>query len=415
MTKIALGKIALGYDEAIQMIRQRIRPLPAGPKPLPDCIGHVAAEDVCAGVNAPSADTSLKDGYALEGAAIRNAGPEHPVRLTCSGNAAAGQDVVGAVRPGTAVRILTGARLPRGADTVVAEEFATVSGDRITITIPTETGKNILAEGSDTRAGETLVRKGDILTPGIVGRLASGGCGDVPVHGKPGVAILATGDEILLPGQTLTRGKLYASNMFTLNGWCRAYGMETTLDVCRDNREDLEACLQRAAASHDAVITSGGAWSGDKDLTAKCLAALGWEKCFHRLCLGPGKAAGFGLLDGTPLFILPGGPPSNLVAFLTLALPGLLALCGFRNPGLPRIRARLTRSVNSQAGWTHALFGRLEDGDDGMAFTPMDKTGSRLKSMAEATALLLVPEGVTRASAGETVTVLDMAVSALRS
>ncbi len=405
-----MTKTKIGYSDAYKTTIETIEAMGTESLLLSECVGHIAAENVTAKVNSPSADTSLKDGYALQAVSILKASAENPIVLNLFGNAAAGQDVVQPIKPGNTTRILTGAKIPEGSDTVVAEEFVSALGNKIRIAVPTIQGKNILPEGTDTRIGEELLKKGEILTPGIIGRLASGGCSKVSVFKKPKVAIIATGDEVLLPGQPLSRGKLYASNMLTLNSWCHHFGMTTTLDIVKDNQVDLEHCLQNAVETHDAIITSGGAWTGDKDLVARSFESLGWEKHYHRVRLGPGKAAGFGLLTQKPVFILPGGPPSNLVAFLMLALPGLLKLSGYQLPELPKIKVRLKQPIRSQNGWAHAEFGRLENSDSGMIFDPIGKSGSRLKSMADADALLLIPEGKSQLNKDESVFVYDLRI-----
>ena len=179
-----------------------------------------------------------------------------PLRI--SGSVAAGQKDGGALLPGTALRILTGAVVPEGADTIVAEEFVQISNGTILIPDPIEKGKNILPQGSDTTAGTLLLAAGQLVTPGRVGLLAAGGCERIQVFQKPQVAIIATGDEILLPGQNLTTGKLYASNLVMLDSWCRHFGMATEIDVVGDHADHLRATSRgtRAAdtSQHEACI-----------------------------------------------------------------------------------------------------------------------------------------------------------------
>ncbi len=384
----------IGFREAYQRTMAAIRPLPSIICPLSDCEGYVAAENIIARADSPSVSTSLKDGYAVRVEDMAAAGDGRPAPLRVIGSVAAGHAAMEAVAPGTAVRVLTGAPLPAQADTIVAEEFTSLANGHISVTTPTAKGRNILRKGSDTTSGTLLLRAGQRMTPGRIGLLAAGGHQNLRVFEKPRIAILATGDEILLPGQPLEDGKLYASNMLTLNGWCRHFGFQTVMDVVGDHAPALGKPLPRAAAEQDAIVTSGGAWSGDKDLMARVLEELGWEKIYHRVRLGPGKAVGFGLLAGKPVFILPGGPPSNLVAFLQLALPALLGLCGRRDAGLRQVTARLTEPVAGQIEWTQAIFGSLENEEDGFHFQPHGRPGSRLRSMAEARGLLLIPEGV---------------------
>jgi molybdopterin molybdotransferase len=372
---------------------------------IEDCEGYVAAEDVVARVDSPSLSTSLKDGYALRAEDMTVSEDGQPAALRVIGTLAAGQEVFGVVQPNTAMRVLTGAPLPPQADTIVAEEFTCLKDGRITVTAPTEKGRNILLQGSDTAVGAILLRAGQLITPGRIGILAAGGHQSLRVFQKPSIAVIATGDELLLPGQPLEDGKLYASNMLTLHAWCCHFGFKTMIDVVGDDAAALHQRLSRAAAEQDAMVTSGGAWGSDKDLMARVLKDMGWEKIYHRVRLGPGKAVGFGLLNDKPVFILPGGPPSNLVAFLELALPGLLRLCGHRDGGLRQVKAKLAQSVSGQADWTQAIFGNLLNQDDGLVFRPHDGRRNRLHSMAEAQGLLLIPEGVSTLHEQENVSV----------
>jgi molybdopterin molybdotransferase len=216
------------------------------------------------------------------------------------------------------------------------------------------------------------------------------------------VAIIATGDEVILPGQRLTEGKLYASNLLTLNAWCIRYGMKTTLNIVGDDAKVIMEKLKQAAETHDAVLTSGGAWTGDRDLVAQMLKELNWHEVYHRVRIGPGKAIGFGLLYQKPVFILPGGPPSNLIAFLQLALPGLFRLAGHQQPQLPQKLVRLTETVMGHSDWTQFIFGRFEYKNGIEGFCPIEKA-SRLKSIAEAEGIISIPEGTDHISAGSDV------------
>jgi molybdopterin molybdotransferase len=398
-----MHKEYIGYDKALKKTFEHITPLDVIDLPISDCAGYAAAEDICARVDAPSVDTSLKDGFAVRAADIDRAAADNCIHLKCIGTAAAGGSETDRVLPQTAVRILTGARVPDGADAVVAEEYARRSEDAVIISEPIDKGRNILPQGSDVARGQPVLFGGQCLTPGKIGLLAAGGCSRVSVFRKPRVAIIATGDEVVLPGRSLKAGQVYASNLHTLNAWCRKYGLDTGLEVAKDNARAIKECLKRGLEATDAVLTSGGAWTGDRDLMAMVLEELGWQKVYHRVRLGPGKAVGFGCLEQTPVFILPGGPPSNLVAFLQLALPGLMKLAGIRNFKLAQVPARLTETVKGQPSWTQAVFGRLAEENGVRHFQPL-KGISRLKSIAGADSLLLIPEGVEQIAEGETVT-----------
>jgi len=395
-----MQKEYIGFDEALQKTLQHITQLDVIDLPLSDCVGYAVAEDVRASVDAPSVDTSLKDGFAVRATDIAQAAVDNCIHLKCIGTASAGGSEENRVLPQTTVRILTGARVPEGADAVVAEEYAFRSGDAVTISEPIDKGRNILPQGSDVGRGHPVLFGGECLTPGKVGLLAAAGCSSVSVFRKPRVAIIATGDEVILPGRILNAGQVYASNLLTLNAWCRQYGLDTGLEVAKDNAKAIKECLKRGVETHDAVLTSGGAWTGDRDLMAMVLEELGWQKVYHRVRLGPGKAVGFGRLQHKPVFILPGGPPSNLVAFLQLALPGLAKLSGIRNFKLAQTSAILKQSIEGQRSWTQAVFGCLTKENGIRHFRPLSGI-SRLKSIADADGLLLIPEGIAQMAEGE--------------
>jgi molybdopterin molybdotransferase len=404
MRKVAMEKkLQLGLDEALKLTLDRITPLSATEVDLLDGLNHALAEDIIAKVDSPSIDASMKDGYAVISAEIQAATRQRPVRLKLLDCLSAGDSRTIQVQPRTAVRVLTGARLPAGANAVVAEEFTVAENEDIIVNKHAEPGRNILPRGSDVAQGEVVGPLGTLVTPGLAGILAAAGHSHIPVVRRPTVAIIATGDEVVAPGRPLPEGKLYASNMTTLGGWCRRYGMHTQLEVVEDDFEAICSVLETQVQRADAVVTSGGAWTGDRDLVAKVLDRLGWQQVFHRIRIGPGKAVGFGLLRNKPLFILPGGPPSNLLGFLQIALPGLLKLAGHRHAGLPELKVRLaTELTGRNIDWTQFFFGCLKLEGDLPEFHSL-KEKSRLRSMAEAQAVVAIPEGKTCLPAGAVV------------
>lgn len=398
-------KTAIGLDEAVKMVLENVRPLSAENIELFGAAGRVLAENVSALVDSPSVHASLKDGYAVVSADVDRAAPDTPVKLRQVGLVGAGDGSAIRVTSGTTVRVLTGAEIPVGADAVVAEEFVRVSGSEVTVRIDAEPGRNILLKGSDVEKGGPVAGRGDRVTPGLLGLLAAAGHSRLDVVQNPTVAIVATGDEVVAPGKELPKGKLYASNITTLAGWCRRYGFDVRLEIVKDDQEAISQVLEKFNRSADAVITSGGAWTGDRDLVAKVLEQLGWQRLFHRIRIGPGKAVGFGLLAAKPVFILPGGPPSNLMGFLQIALPGLLKLAGSGETSLPFVSVQVTEEFNSRfADWTQFIYGRLlRQSDQGPpVFSPLRKK-SRLRSMAEADAIITIREGETCIPAGSVV------------
>lgn len=386
-------KISVGLKEARRLMLEEIKLLSTEELVLTDCIGRIVASDILALVDSPSVDASLKDGYALSSHDTIHATSQQPVRLRLMGSIEAGSEAYIPVQSGGALRILTGARIPTGADAVVREEAIRRDGDAILIDTPVQPGTEVLYRGSDVASGERILRSGQEISPGLMGLAAAAGHDTIPAFKNPVVAIIGTGDEIVAPGQPLPKGKLYASNITTLAGWCRRYGMKTRLAVVKDDQRAIARVLENLSAQTDVMITSGGAWTGEHDMVAAVLDTLGWKQIFHRIRIGPGKAVGFGMLDAKPVFILPGGPPSNLVGFLQIALPGLLALSGHTDPGLPTITATLASRINGKdPAWTDFVFGILGFDNPLPIFHPLNQK-SRLSSIAEATALASIPEG----------------------
>ncbi|OPY76023.1 MAG: Molybdopterin molybdenumtransferase [Syntrophorhabdus sp. PtaU1.Bin153] len=384
--------MTLGLKEALRLTLEGVKLLPAENVALVDCVDRIAASDLYALVDSPSMDSSRKDGYAVLAREIAAATTENPVRLCLLGSMAAGGDKDIQIKPGTTVRVLTGARIPTGADAVVAEEFVKKRDDDVLVEAPAEP-KNILPRGSDVASRKCILRAGQQISPSMAGLLAVAGHSMIPVFMTPVVGIIGTGDELVEPGKPLEDGKLYASNIVTVAGWCSRYKMKPRMAIVKDDHDAILDTLRILSDETDAVITSGGAWTGDHDMVAEVLEELGWKQVFHRIRIGPGKAVGFGVLHEKPVFILPGGPPSNLMGFLQIALPGLLALSGHTNPGLPRLNARLGSELREgKRNWTDFFFGTLQFDDELPTFNPMKKR-SRLGSIAEATAVASIPEG----------------------
>ncbi|QTA80715.1 Putative molybdopterin molybdenumtransferase, MoeA-like [Desulfonema limicola] len=395
-----MKKNLIGHSEALKLTFEHISPLESEIVPLTQSASRVSANELCSLVDSPSVDASLKDGYAVRSQEIENADEKNPVCLKLTGSASAGEQSTDIVEPGTAVRILTGAKIPGGADAVVAEEFTQKQDSSIIVKLFAEPGRNILLKGSDVARGEQIAAPGTLLVPGMVGLLAAAGYGEIPVIRNPKVAIIATGDEVVAPGRPLPEGKLFASNLMTLNAWCFRYGFTTMTDIVQDDALKIKEKLHYYNQTCDAVLTSGGAWTGDRDFVVSILEELGWNQIFHRIRIGPGKAVGFGILNNKPVFVLPGGPPSNLLGFLQIALPGLLKLAGHQNPKLPEMSVILEQDVDGRhIDWTQFIFGHFIAKHEQTFFRPL-KMLSRLQSMARAEGIISIPEGKVHIPAG---------------
>ncbi len=385
----------LSFKQALQLCRSTLTPLPPEELPLLETANRILAQDVFALVDSPSVHGSSKDGYAVRPKDIEAASQDNPVRLRLTGTLYAGGTQSHQITPGTTIRIHTGAEIPQGAGSVIAEEFTRQEGDTITVMNTAEHGRNIIFRGSDVQEGTLIGSKGSRVTPGILGLAAAAGHSSLSVVRCPRVVLIATGDEIVAPGQPLGRGQLYASNITTLAGWCRTYGLSVHLQVVQDTPQAIERCFTQMQATCDAMITSGGAWTGDHDLVAKVILQMGGDIIFHRLRIGPGKATGLAILSGKPVFILPGGPPSNLIGFLQIALPGIMRLGGQKTPPLSCCRVCCTQELRTQyPDWVQFIFGSLQADTEGKPplFTPL-RTKSRLRSMAEADAIVSLAEG----------------------
>ena len=400
-----MKKMSLGLQEALRLTLETIKPLVAENVSLVDSVGRISASDLYALVDSPPIDTSRKDGFAVIGREVTQATAENPVRLRLLGTMAAGGDNNYQVTPGTAVRVLTGAPIPAGADSVISEEYVQPAGSEVLMEAPPTANKNIRRRGNDVALREQIIQANLQITPALVGLLATAGHSTIPVFKNPVVGIIGSGDELVEPGRPLTKSGVYASNIMTLAGFCHKYHMQTRLTIVKDDYTALHNTLQLMVAETDALLTSGGAWTGERDLMAQVLGELGWQEMFHRIRIGPGKAVGFGLLNQKPVFILPGGPTSNLMSFLQIALPGLLSLSGHANPGLPRIKARLALDLKGEFNWTDFFYGTLDHAGDTLpVFYPMAKR-TPVADIAKATAIVAIVEDKDTLAAGEIINV----------
>ncbi len=397
-------KRLIGFHEALELTLAHVSPGAIEEVPLLAANGRVLAESVMARVDSPSVSSSRKDGYAVISEDLEHAGRNRPRALRLIGSLAAGETAQFHIRRGETVRVTTGARLPVGAEAVLTEEFCRVDGDKVVCYASAGPGRNILRRGTDVASGESLAVPGTRLDPPLLGLIAAAGGGTVKTFRPPRAAVIATGDEVLAPGEPFTEGALYASNMVELCAWLAAGGVLTECRVVKDHLGDIEAAIQDVGDGTDVFLTSGGAWGSERDLILQAVEGLGWTGVYHRVRMGPGKPVGFGLLAGKPFFVLPGGPPSNEMAFLQLALPAILKMAGAAPQAFPWIEARLTDTVTGDTGWTEFVHARLEKHPAGLRVRPA-RVKSRLKSMAEKQALIVIPEEREEIPAGELVSV----------
>jgi len=367
---------------------------------LDQLTGKMLSEDIAAKVDSPSQASSRKDGYAVISTDLSGASQKNPVKLKVLGQLSAGDASNLQIAAGQAVRVTTGAPLPQGANAVLSEEFCERSGNMIMASNLAEQDRNILERGTDIRQGQMVAQKGEKLTPALIGLLAAAGVDRAPVHKAPKVAVIACGDEVIAPGKPLPEGKLYASNLIEICCWLSFYGLAYYAVLVGDSMQELQYAITSHLSEADAFITCGGAWGSERDLVLAVVQDLKWNGIYRRVRMGPGKPVGFGLLKQKPFFILPGGPPSNEMAFLQLALPAIMKMKGEIPFSFPLVRAQLAEAVCGHKDWTQFIHARLEQEKNRLIVKP-SKIRSRLISMARKEALIVIPEGREKWVAGE--------------
>ena len=393
-------KAFISFSEALELTLSHVSCGETEILHLERLVGRVLAEDVAARVDCPSVSSSRKDGYAVVADDLAEAGEQSPVTLEVVGYLSAGDRRELKINHGQTVRVTTGAPLPEGAQAVLSEEFCRLEADKIVAFNTAEAGRNINPQGRDFRKGQIIAAKNSRLHPALVGLLAAAGLNAALVYQCPRVAVIATGDEVIAPGTPLRRGQLYASNLVTICAWLSKLGLPYTAELVGDKYEDILGAVEKNRGEVDFFLTSGGAWGSERDLILEVVSALNWQGVYHRVRMGPGKPVGFGLLDERPFFCLPGGPTSNETAFLQLALPALLRMCGRQPTPFPTASAQLTQTVCGKKGWTDFIHARLEKHPNALRVYPARREGA-LISMAQKEAIIIIPEDREEIAAGE--------------
>ena len=392
----------VSFDEALKTILDNVAPVGTEQLPLLDAVGQVLAETVVAPWDLPLWDNSAMDGYAVRFEDCRDT----PVKLKVTGYLPAGASAEGmAVQPGCAIKIMTGAPVPAGADVVVPyEETDETSGEQVTIKEPVKAGQHIRRRGEDIRKGEQILTAGTVLRPSEISLLASCGKALVTVQRRPVVAILSTGDELVEVGAQPGPGQIINSNTIALAAAVREAGaIPRILGIARDNRAShLEKMRQGLTA--DCLITSAGVSAGDRDLVRLVLDELGAKFLFWKIAIKPGKPTAFGLYEGRPVFCLPGNPVASMVTFEEFVRPALLKMQGRCKLLRPTVKATLREPVKPGSRMRFLRVALEQEGDTCYVRSAGNQETGILRTSLQADAVAVAPANQAL-GAGDTITV----------
>lgn len=409
----------ISLEEARALVLSRVEALPQETVPLLEAAGKVCAEALMSDIDIAPFDHSAMDGFALRSADIAQASESSPVRMEVLDEIAAGDFFEGEVGQGQCIRIMTGAPVPAGLDAVVKYEIVEVvegdgkPGSIVAFSAPAESGANIRAAGEEAKAGEVIVEAGEVIGSAGVGFLAGCGITHVPTYRKPKVAIISIGSELVEPDEVPTGGKIRNSNSYALAACTQAAGgAPTILPIVEDSQEALAATIKEAVATYDFVITSGGASNGDFDFIKPVVESLG-ELLMTTVNMRPGKAQTFGVVDGVPVFGLPGNPAAAYVGFEMIIRAALRKMQGYTHFERPRIKAKLSRDMKKSDPRRIFLRGTLyRDADGEHVVAPAKNQSSGLFGVIQrSNCMAILPEGLEPRKAGSVVecVLLDVA------
>lgn len=401
----------ISLEEARALVLAHVSALPVETVPVLEAVGRVAAADLSSDIDVSPFAHSAMDGFALRSCEIAQASDESPVELDVIAEIAAGDVFEGSIESGQCVRIMTGAPLPEDADAVVKYEIVSVvtgdgkPGSRVAFAAPTNERSNVRDAGEEAKAGEVVVEQGEVIGSAGVGFLASCGIVNVPVHRRPRVAVIAVGSELVDPTEVPTRGKIRNSNSYALAACAQSAGaVPTVLPIVEDTHEALAAAVREATGQYDFVVTSGGASNGDFDFIKPVVEELG-DLLITTVNMRPGKAQTFGMVNGTPVFGLPGNPAAAYVGFEMIIRPALRKMQGFTHFERPSVMAQLSRDVKKKDPRRIFLRGTLYKNDEGAyVVAPAKNQSSGLFGVIQrSNCMAILPEGLDSRTAGSPV------------
>jgi molybdopterin molybdotransferase len=401
-------------DEHLRDILDTVSPLSPYDQPLLEALGLPLCEDVVAPIDLPGFDNSAMDGYAVRRADLETATDDDPVRLPVVGESAAGRSQAYALSPGTALKIMTGAPMPTGADSVVPVEWTDAGVASVTIRQAPRVGQHVRRRGEDVQTGTLLLESGQLLGPREIGLLAALGRSQVLARPRPRVVVISTGSELREPGSGLSLDSVYDSNSFSLAAAARGNGaIAYRVGIVSDEPDQFSDVLSDQLVRADLVVTSGGVSKGEYDVVKEVLGKLG-TVTFAEVAMQPGKPQGFGTVgeDSTPVFTLPGNPVSAYVSFEVFVVPAIRRMMGRLPYKRPMVRVTLQQAIDSPTGkrqLVRGVFSRSASsrGESVPSVHVVGGHGSHLiGDLAKSNCLIVVPEATTRVEAGSPVDVL---------
>jgi molybdopterin molybdotransferase len=394
----------ISVHEAKQIILGSITPLPPEEIPIIEATNRILYEDLTSDIMMPPVDDSAMDGYAVTADDTRGASESHPVQLQVTGEVQAGGSTAGKkVTRGTAIRIMTGAAIPEGADSVVKSEDTEEEWGYVKIFREADKYENYRFAGENIRKGEIVLERGDKLNPADIGLLASLNRNAVRVYRQPVVSIISTGDEIADVGEQARKGQITNINAYTLySEVARCKALPRYLGIVKDSTEKIKQMFSRALES-DVVVSTGGVSAGRYDFVKEIFSQLDIEIQFERVNVKPGSPCVFGKKEGKLVFGLPGNPVPVLTSFIQFVRPALLRLMGATRVEKPLVSAILEKDINSGKAY-HLARGYFTIRDGQFYVTPTgNQKPSMLRSMSEANCLIVIPENIAKGVAGQTV------------
>ena len=382
-------------QNAIELIRKHSSLLSSEAILIEEGIGQVVSEDVFSPIHMPPFDQSAMDGYAVNGLNLES--------YQVIGEIQAGDSGEGIeLKAGEAVRIFTGAVVPKSVQTVVKQEIVERNGEKIVLTEAIRENQNIRYEGEQIKQGEIALPKGALIKPSTAGFLYMLGLTEVKVYQKPKVTIIATGNELVPPGQPLTKGKIYESNTYTLKTALKELGIDADILTVQDNYVETRAMLKQVIDSNDILITSGGISVGDYDFVGKALNEIGVETIFYKVKQKPGKPLLFGKKNNTLVFAVPGNPAAALSCFYMYVTSGIKKMMGYQEGGLEKRTVALTTDYTKTPNLSHFLKGSVEGNKVSILGA---QSSAMLSSFSVANCLIYLPQDRSEWSKGDEVEV----------